>query len=100
MSDTKDAPGVAVDCPQAIGHLVFHVYSVEKTDSPGPGQGNDWYRYVLKNDSSTITGVRQGTRQHVREYAVEYAEQLNLRIKFGPATWNPRGRRPGRPPSS
>jgi len=100
MSDSDKSPIGVLDRPQAIGHLVFHVERIEKTEAPGPDQGDDWYRYVLKNDSSTITGVRQGTRQHVREYADEYVEQLNLRIKFGPATWNPRGRKPGRPPSS
>jgi len=100
MSDPKESTGAASDRQQNIGHLVFHVFSIEKTDAPGPGQGKDWYRYVLKNDTSTITGVRQGTRQLVREYADEYAEQLNTRIKFGPATWSPRGRKPGRPPST
>ena len=100
MSDSDDSPSVVGDHTQAIGHLVFRVDSVEKTDAPGPGQGNDWYRYILKNNSSTITGVRRGTRQHVYDYAAEYVEQLNLRVKFGPSTWNPRGRKPGRPPSS
>jgi len=100
MSNTKDSPDMAMGRQEVIGYLVFRVDCIEKTDPPGPGQGNDWYRYVLKNDSSTITGVRRGTRQHVYDYAADYVEQLNLRIKFGPATWNPRGRKPGRPPSA
>jgi len=81
-------------------HLVFHVDSIEQADAPGPEGGVNWYRYILKNDSSTITGLRRGTRRHVLEYAEEYAAQVNSRIKFGPSTWSPRGRRPGRPPSA
>lgn len=100
MSESDETPDVVISRPQVTGHVVFHVDRIEKTDAPGPGQGNDWYRYVLKNDSSTITGVRRGTRQHVHDYAAKYVEQLNLRIKFGPSSWSPRGRKPGRPPSS
>ncbi len=70
--------------------LIFQVDSVEKTETPGGGQGQDWYRYVLKNHSSTIDGLRRGSRQHVCAYAAEYAEQLNTRILFGPPRWQPR----------
>lgn len=75
--------------------LIYAVHSVEKTEAPGGAHGQDWHRYVLKNNSSTITGVRRGSPQLVREYATQYAEQLNTRIVFGPSTWNPRGRKPG-----
>jgi hypothetical protein len=71
--------------------LVFHVDSVEKTETPGGGQGQDWYRYVLTNHRSTIQGFRRGSRQHVCDYAAQYAEQLNLRTVNGPSTWSPRG---------
>lgn len=71
--------------------LVFQVDSVEKTETPGTEQGQDWYRYVLKNHSSTINGLRRGSRQHVCDYAAQYAEQLNTRIVHGPTPWSPRG---------
>ena len=100
MSDLKNPQSTTTGFSLVTGHLVFRVDSIEKTTAPGPGQGSDWYRYVLKNDSSTITGVRRGTKQNVRDYATEYVEQLNLRIKLGPSLWNPRNRKPGRPPSS
>ncbi|MDH4133686.1 MAG: hypothetical protein OEV31_02760 [Gammaproteobacteria bacterium] len=70
--------------------MIFEVHSVEKSDAPDGGQGRDWYRYVLKNRRSTITGHRRGSQQHVREYAAQYAEQLNTRAILGPTTWNPR----------
>lgn len=71
--------------------LIFQVDSVEKTETPGGEQGQDWYRYVLKNHSSTINGLRRGSRQHVRDYAAQYAEQLNTRIVYGTQNWSPRG---------
>ena len=76
--------------------LIFQVDSVEKTEAPGDEQGQDWYRYVLKNRSSTIDGLRRGSRQHVSDYAAEYAEQLNTRILFGPPRWQPRNAKAAR----
>lgn len=86
----------AVERVNVTTTLVFQVESVEQTEPPGGGQGQDWHRYVLKNQSSTITGVRRGTRQHVCDYAADYAKELNARIVFGPPSWNPRGRKPAR----
>lgn len=71
--------------------LVFEVDRVEKTDAPDGEPQQDWYRYVLKNHKSTITGLRRGTHQHVCDYAAEYAEQLNARILFGSSRWSPNG---------
>ena len=65
--------------------------AVEKTDAPDGEPQQDWYRYVLKNHKSTITGLRRGTHQHVCDYAAEYAEQLNARILFGSSRWSPNG---------
>ncbi|MBI5041229.1 MAG: hypothetical protein HZB57_08540 [Gammaproteobacteria bacterium] len=71
--------------------LIFKVASVEKTETPGGEQGQDWYRYMLKNHNSTINGLRRGSHQHVCEYAAQYAEQLNTRIVLGPSPWSSRG---------
>ncbi len=93
----EQAPAVpAVERVSVTTTLVFQVESVEQTEPPGGGQGQDWHRYVLKNQSSTITGVRRGSRQNVRDYAADYAKELNARIVFGPPSWNPRGRKPAR----
>jgi hypothetical protein len=73
---------------------VFEVARVEKTDAPNGEQGRDWYRYVLKSNSSTITGKRRGSRQFVHDYATQCAEQLNMRAATHQSIWNPRGRKP------
>jgi len=73
---------------------LFKVASVEKTDAPEGEKGRNWYRYVLKSSTSTITGHRCGSRQYVRDYAAQCAEQLNARATTGQSIWNPRGRKP------
>lgn len=94
--ETQDTTTPIVGRVNVTTTLVFQVESVERTEPPGGGQGQDWHRYVLKNQSSTITGLRRGTRQHVCDYATDYAKELNARIVFGPPSWNPRGRKPAR----
>lgn len=69
--------------------LVFKVDRVEKIEAEDGEL--DWYRYVLKNRSSTINGQRRGSYQCICDYAAEYAEQLNARIVFNPPKWQPRG---------
>jgi hypothetical protein len=66
---------------------------VEKTDAPDGGTSK-WYRYVLDNGRSTITGLRSGSVKEVTEYANQYAEQLNARSLHGQSVWSPRGRKP------
>ena len=89
---TPEEPAVPVVKRAGITtSLVFLVDSVEKTETPGDEPGKDWYRYVLKNHSSTINGLRRGSRQHVFDYAAQYAEQLNTRIVHGPTPWSSRG---------
>jgi hypothetical protein len=72
----------------------FEVACVEKTHAPDGGNGQNWYRYVLKSRSSTITGQRRGSRKDVHSYATECAQQLNLRAATSQSIWNPRGRKP------
>lgn len=72
----------------------FKVVSVERTGAPDGASGQDWYRYVLENNRSTITGQRRGSRKDVLAYATQYAEQLNARGLTGQSTWSPRGRKP------
>lgn len=77
------------------GPRPFTVTELERTDAPDGATGQDWYRYVLHNGSSTITGQRQGTREHVAAYAAQFAEQLNARGFRGQSVWSPRGAKPG-----
>lgn len=65
---------------------------VEKTDPPDGGTGR-WYRYVLDNGRSTITGQRRGSLKDVTAHAHRYAEQLNARGIGGTSVWAPRGKK-------
>jgi hypothetical protein len=72
----------------------YKLAQVEKVDAPNGGQGEDWYRYVLNNGRSTITGRRRGSRKTVTRYANQCAEQLNTRGLTAQSIWSPRGRKP------
>lgn len=68
---------------------LFEVARVERTDAPDGSTGRDWYRYVLNNGRSTITGQRRGSRKDVTAHAAHYAEQLNARALGGPQSTSP-----------
>lgn len=67
----------------------FKLASVEKAAAPAGADGS-WYRYVLENGRSTVTGYRRGTRKQVAEYANSTAEALNERRGGGRSVWAPR----------
>jgi hypothetical protein len=71
----------------------FKLARVEKTLVPEGGSDQTWYRYVLDNGRSTITGQRSGTLKEVTAYATEYALQLNQRNITGHSAWSPRGKK-------
>lgn len=72
----------------------YKLASVDKIDAPDGTSGGKWYRYVLDNGRSTITGQRCGSVKEVTAYATQYAEQLNNRGLNGQSVWAPRGRKP------
>jgi hypothetical protein len=68
----------------------YRVANIEKIAAPdGLGSGS-WYRYVLDNDASVITGQRCGSLKDVTDYAEQYAAQLNARTVHGQSSWTPR----------
>lgn len=67
----------------------YVVARVEKTIVPDGAKGN-WYRYVLDNGRSTITGQRKGALKEVMAHAQRYAQQLNARSLGAPSVWAPR----------
>ena len=71
----------------------FRVARVEKSAAPD-GSNEGWYRYVLDNGRSTITGLRQGPLKEVTAYAERCAEQINARGQGKTSMWAPRGRKP------
>lgn len=72
----------------------FRLVQIEKTLVPEGGVDRTWYRYVLENSRSTITGQRCGTLKDVTAYATLYAEQLNARGLTGHSAWSPRAKKP------
>lgn len=69
----------------------YTLSSVKKTTAPAGGDGNEWYRYVVERDNSTIVGCMRGTLQQVTAYAEEFVENLNVRShsRKNFSTWSP-----------
>lgn len=68
----------------------YKLARVEKVDVPDAGRGQHWYRYVLDNGRSTITGQRRGSLKDVTAHAHRYAEQLNTRAFGSHSVWSAR----------
>ncbi len=65
----------------------YSVVEIEKTDSPVPDDKDTWYRYVVNDGNSTITGMRCGTKKQVTEYAKKFAKELNERGTSTSSVW-------------
>jgi hypothetical protein len=76
----------------------LQVARVEKTAAPDCSDGQGWYRYVLDNGKSTITGQRAGSLKDVTAHAAHCAEQINARGFGKQSLWSPRGRKPANAP--
>ena len=87
-------PRSSVKSESLTAPVPFKVARVEKTAAPDGGSTDTWYRYVLDNGRSTITGVRQGPLKEVTAYAARCAEQINARGLGKTSMWAPRGRKP------
>lgn len=57
----------------------FSVLSVEKTKPPTGMDGDNWYRYVVAHDNSTIVGNMRGTLNQVTLQVREFVDNLNDR---------------------
>ncbi|HEX7044989.1 MAG TPA: hypothetical protein VF203_10270 [Burkholderiales bacterium] len=66
----------------------YRLARVEKVEVPEAG--GHWYRYVLENGRSTITGQRRGSLKDVTAHAHRYAEQLNSRAFGSHSVWSTR----------
>ena len=86
-------PSRTVTSTTASEPTPYRLTRVEKEKVPADSNGQTWYRYVLHNGNSTITGRRCGTLETVTDYANHYAKQLNARAASGYSPWTPRSRR-------
>ncbi|MDZ7661170.1 hypothetical protein [Thiohalophilus sp.] len=72
----------------------YMVKAVEKTTTPAGCDGNNWYRYVLERNGSTLVGQRRGTLNQVTRYAEELADDVNSRSGGnGPSQWSSRNKK-------
>ncbi|MGD8546809.1 MAG: hypothetical protein PVG50_08480 [Thiohalophilus sp.] len=72
----------------------YMVKTVEKTEAPDGCEGNNWYRYVLERNGSTLVGQRRGTLSQVTRYAEELASEANSRRGGkGPSQWSTRNKK-------
>ncbi len=71
----------------------YRLVEVAKTQVPQDTSGQKWFRYVLDNGNSQITGKRSGSLKTVTAYATQYAAQLNARSATGNSVWAPRAKK-------
>jgi hypothetical protein len=57
----------------------YELLSVDKSDPPAGGQGDDWCRYQIAQGSNVITGYRQGSVNSTKRAAEEIVTGLNER---------------------
>lgn len=69
----------------------FRVASVEKTEVPSGALEAYWYRYVVENGYTCVTGFRAGSLQEVREHAEQVVGKLNARSYGTSGGWGRRG---------
>jgi hypothetical protein len=68
----------------------YRVIAVEPGTAPRIAEPGEWYRYVIANSHTRVTGRRCGTREAVRSYAEGIADNLNTRVRNGHSLRAPR----------
>jgi hypothetical protein len=73
----------------------FKIECIEKSVPPKGISGGNWYRYVIGQDGSKITGFKKGTLQSVTDHLEIFTENLNERSASGvsPNAHTARGRK-------
>ena len=80
----KDSQGKATDSGQEqdwgkVHFRPYRVVSINKEDWKAERADDSWYKYVVDNGQSFITGHRSGTRKQVEEHAERFVAKLNAR---------------------
>jgi len=78
MSDVASKPDT--ETITARPKLRCTVIELTKTDGPDGAEGANWYRYVIHNPGSPITGYRRGNKKEVLAYLEECTNQMEERI--------------------
>lgn len=61
----------------------FIIECIEKSDPPKGMDGNNWYRYIVRQQKRKITGFKTGTLKSVTEHVESFTEGLNERTRSG-----------------
>lgn len=69
-----------LDTESTTRKLRCTVIELTKSNGPGGAEGKDWYRYVIHNPGTPITGYRRGKKKEVMEYLEQCTTQLEERI--------------------
>lgn len=57
----------------------FEIVAIEKAQAPAVSQPGNWYRYVIANRITEITGMRRGSRAEVDHFVRTSVQRLNTR---------------------
>lgn len=97
MSDKiQNPPSPEIITPMDRGRH-YSVTLIEKTGAPMGGDIGNWYRYIINDGNSTITGTRSGNKKQVSEYAEQYAKDLNERGgMYWRSRWSPTQSKPSK----
>ena len=57
----------------------FELVTLEKTQPPVNGDTGSWYRYVIANKITEVSGQRRGTRREVTDFIDSNIKRLNAR---------------------
>ena len=97
----KDSQGEAADSGQeqdrsAAQFSPYRVVSIKKEDWEAGRADDTWYKYVVDNGQSTITGHRPGSRKQVEEHAEQFVVNLNVRSRSFNSVYSLRRGRPAK----
>lgn len=79
MAKTHEAILVDIAYGDKWSASKFVIECIEKSDPPKDMTGNDWYRYIVRQNKRKIIGYKNGTLQSVTENIESFTEGLNER---------------------
>lgn len=57
----------------------YQLLQLEQTDRPDGARSANWYRYIIANNITSITGCRPGSRREVEQYVSACIQRLNAK---------------------
>ena len=64
---------------ESVDRRTFKLVSIEKSTPPDEKTKGTWYRYVIKNELTSIQGCARGSRVAVASNANRYVKALNAK---------------------